>query len=550
MSAKTTTCLLAGLCLSPLAAMAQSIPNAGQILQQENQLPPAPAKDALPRTQVEEPDAPAIAGGATVAVSGIRFSGNTAFPESELQAVVADGIEPEMDLAGLQALAERVTRHYREHGYFVARAWLPPQDASSGTIEIAVLEGRLDQVVLDDKAGLSDSATAPLRRLHKGDAIDTRRFEDALLRLSELPGVEVKSTLRPGESVGTSDFIVDLLPTARFAGSVDTDDFGNRYVGTKRIGASLYWNNPAGLGDQVSLRAQAGIADYDYARIGYQLPLGPLATRVGAAYSTMHYSLGKELEALDAGGQAAVASFYLQQPLLRSRRGSWYAALQFDDKHLHDDIDATGVRNRKTARDTTVSVYGNFTDALGGGASSSANLAYTRGRLGMDAASAAIDAVTARSRGGFGKWTLDLQRRQRLPGDWMLAIHANAQWAAKNLDSSEKMALGGATGVRAYPQGEGNGDSGHLASVELHHAVVGGLEAFGFYDEGRVRINTDTWAGAGDNHRRLAGFGLGLMWARGPFSAQAFAAWKDGTGDARSDKDRSPRVWMQAALRF
>ena len=31
---------------------------------------------------------------------------------------------------------------------------------------------------------------------------------------------------------------------------------------------------------------------------------------------------------------------------------------------------------------------------------------------------------------------------------------------------------------------------------------------------------------------------------------QAFAAWKDGTGDALSDKDRSPRLWAQAVMRF
>ena len=47
---KTTTCLLAGLCLSPLAAMAQTAPTAGQILQQENAPPRAPTTEA-PRTR-------------------------------------------------------------------------------------------------------------------------------------------------------------------------------------------------------------------------------------------------------------------------------------------------------------------------------------------------------------------------------------------------------------------------------------------------------------------------------------------------------------------
>jgi len=33
----------------------------------------------------------------------------------------------------------------------------------------------------------------------------------------------------------------------------------------------------------------------------------------------------------------------------------------------------------------------------------------------------------------------------------------SAQWASKNLDSSQKFGLGGPNGVRAYPSGEGYG---------------------------------------------------------------------------------------------
>lgn len=547
---KKTSCLLAGLCLSPLAVPAQNAPTAGQLLQQTAPPPRLPANEA-PRTRVEEEDATAIAASEAFAVKDIRFSGNTVFSDAELQALVADGLRPDMRLDALDALAARITRHYRDHGYLVARAWLPPQDISAGSVTIAVMEGRIGEVVLNDEAGIAGNATAPLRRLRAGDAVNGPGFENALLRLSDLPGVEVKSTLRPGASVGTSDFIVDLLPAARFSGGLDLDNFGNRYAGAVRLGTSLYWNNPAGLGDQLSLRLQAGDSAYRYGRIGYQLPFGPHATRVGAAFSTMHYELGKTFAPLKAHGKATVGSLYLQQPLLRTRRASWYAALQYDDKQLHDDIDATGTRSRKTTRNGMLSLYGNFTDTLLGGAGNSLSLGYTRGRLKLeDATSALIDRLSARSAGDFGKWSLSYQRRQRLPGDWQLAFSANGQWADKNLDASEKMMLGGATGVRAYPQGEASGDSGYAASLELHHPVGGRLDAFGFYDQGRIRINHTPWQGADANHRRLAGYGIGLGYLLAPFSVQVFAAWKDGTGVPASDTDRSPRLWAQAVFQF
>jgi len=546
---RKASCLLASLCLSPLAVMAQTPPTAGQILQQATPPPRLPAAET-PRTLVEEAAAPHPGSGERLPVERIRFSGNTLFPDEVLQALVAPGIERSMSLDELDALTARVTRHYREHGYLVARAWLPTQDISDGTVTIAVLEGRIGEVVLNDQAGVAANAAAPLRRLQPGDAVDERRLESALLGLADLPGVEVKSTLRPGASVGTSDFLVDILPAASLTGSADLDNFGNRYIGAERLGATLYWNNPAHLGDQLSLRAQTGMGDYRYGRIGYQLPLGRHATRVGMAWSAMHYELGEDFASLDAGGKAEVGSLYLQQPLLRSRRGTWFATLQYDEKRLRDDIGVTGTHSRKTLQNGTIGISGTFFDGLGGGASNSLAVNYTRGRLDLDDTGELIDRLTARSSGSFGKWSLSWQRQQRLPGNWLLALAGNAQWADKNLDSSEKMLLGGAGGVRAYPQGEASGDSGGLVNLEVRHALVGRLEGFGFYNHGHVRINQNRWDKKSRDHRSLSGYGIGLTYAAAPFSVQAFAAWKDGTGTPESDKDRSPRLWAQAIYQF
>jgi len=540
-------CLLAGLCLSPLTALAQTAPTAGQLLQQAMPAARAPQTQA-PETRVEEARAATAAGSETIAVHGIRFSGNTVFAETSLQALVAGDIAPRMSIAALDALAARVKRYYRDQGYLVAQAWLPPQDISAGVITIAVLEGRIGQVQLDNKAALAATATAPITRMRVGDAVNTDRLEGPLLQLADLPGVQVRSTLRPGESLGASDVLVELLPDRAVTGSYDIDNFGNRYAGEYRLGASMFWNNPASLGDQASLRLQAGTHDYRYGRVGYQLPLGAYATRVGAAVSGMHYTLGKAFAPLDAHGSATVGSLYVQQPLRRGRTANWFATLQYDSKRLNDAIDATRTSSRKTAHETSLGVYGNFIDALGGSASNSLAINYVRGRLGMDPASRQADQLTARSSGTFGKWTADYQRLQRLPGNWMLKLGANGQWTHGNLDSSEKLSLGGATGVRAYPQGEATGDSGYMASLELHHPFATQWDAFGFYDDGRVRINRRPWSPTDNNHRHIAGYGAGVSWVRGPFSAQAFAAWKAGTGAPQSDTDRHPRVWMQAVL--
>lgn len=550
MTIKTTTpYLLAGLLLAPAVAFAQSQPTAGQLLQQTAPPPPPPSATAK-ETTVEEPTKQAAASNEPITVRNVQITGNSVFSSSTLSALIAGDIQPSMTLTGLDNLAARITRYYRNHGYLVARAYLPPQDVSEGVVTIAILEGHLGEITLHDNTGTASTATAPLHRLQTGDAVNRQQMEDALLRLSDLPGVEVKSTLRPGASVGSSDFLVELEPSAAFTGEVDVDNFGNRFVGAERIGASLYWNNPAKLGDQLSLRAQANASDFRYGRIGYQLPIGPWATRIGVAWSAMRYKLGKAFDVLDANGSASIGSFYVQQPLLRGRRASWYVNAQFDDKHLHDDIGIVHLQSRKTLHNATLGIRGDIIDTLAGGASNRILLNYTQGRLGMDAVSAFIDQFTAHSSGQFSKWSLDYQRLQRLPQNWLLTLNANAQWADKNLDSSEKLLLGGSTGVRAYPQGEASGDNGYITSVELRHSVAERIDAFGFYDAGRVRINQAPWGPAASNHRRLAGYGVGLSYAFHPFSVQVFAAWKAGTGEPESDEDKSPRLWAQAVYQF
>lgn len=534
--------------LAATTAFAQQPPTAGQILHELGPAPRLPAPKA-PTTSVEERQPDALQKGQRVAVKGFRITGATAFAQEELRALLADAVGTELSLGDLDRLALRLTRHYRNAGYLVARAWLPAQEVRDGVVEIGVMEGRLGRVDVRDTARLAPSALAPLATLLPGEPLRRQALEGSLLTLADLPGVEVKSTLRPGAAVGTSDFFVEVAPGPALTGAADFDSFGNRYTGTWRLGASLAWNNPAGFGDQASLRMQTSDEGLAYGRIGYQLPYGNQGTRIGAAWSEMRYKLAKDFAVLKADGEATVASLYLLHPFLRSRETNWYGQVQYDDKRLADRVGATATRTDKSLGNWTVGMNGNFVDGLGGSGSNSFAIANTSGRVGLDATTAVIDQATAKSQGSFSKWNLSLQRLQSLAGELGLFLSASTQWAGKNLDSSEKFSLGGAYGVRAYPQGEASGDEGQLLSAELRWQSGDAWQVHGFYDDGRVTINRKPWTTAA-NDRHLAGYGLGATYAKGGLTLRMFAAWKAGTGNPTSDIDRSPRVWVQAAKSF
>ena len=538
-------------------AFAQQVPNAGSLLQQLP--PPTSPQETAPKIRIEEATAAAPQGSATasILVNTLRVTGASAYSETELVAVARFTPGSELTLADLQAMATRITEHYRSHGYFVARAYLPAQDVTGKVVTIEVSEGAYGKVVLRNTSRLSDPvATGLLDGLESGDAITIKPLEHRLLLLSDVPGVHVTSSLVPGEAAGTSDLIVDVAPGRLVTGSIDADNAGNPYTGEERIGATVNLNNPFGRGDVASLRVLTSGPGLRYGRASYQTRLGPATA--GVAYSRLDYELGKQFEILGANGKAEVASVYGSLPLIRSRDSNLAVGLVYDHRTFQDNIDLFQSVTDRKARVATVQLYGNRQDDFGSGGTNTFFAALSTGSLDIQTpAAAAVDAATARTEGGYSKLWFNAGRLQRVTDAFSLYGGVSGQWASKNLDASEKMVLGGIDGVRAYPQGEGFGDEGYVVDLEarlllagLSAHVPGQVHLLGFADAGHITINKNPWS-AGSNTRFLSGAGVGATWEDpGNFAVRTYYARKLGNEDAMSAPDKSGRFWIQAIKYF
>jgi len=545
---------LIALCTSlPVCSVFAAIPpDAGRQIHEIETTPLSiPAPQTLDLTLPDSAEGELASGGPTLQVRDFRISGSQAIATSELLPLLDDLKGRNLSLADLQRAARRLSDYYRQHGYPLARAYLPAQEIDQGIVEIAVLEGRYGQVNLQNSSRVSDRVlSAPLAPLESGSAVEGKELERSLLLLQDTPGVEVKSTLRPGTSVGTSDLIVETAPAPLISGSIDADNYGNRYMGQNRLGLTLNLNSPLGLGDLLSLRGMRSDEGQDYHRASYQLPVGPYGTQLGAAYSEMDYELSKDFDELDAHGKARISTAFVLQPLIRSRAFNLYGQLQFEDKFLEDDIDLFSSRSDKRLRNWSATLSGNGQDSFNGGAVSSFALTYTHGDLNIGSGDVEqLDAATTRTQGTFNKWNLAILRLQRLTDRLSLYAQVQGQLSDGNLDSAEKFWLGGPYGVRAYPQGEATGDQGWLANVELRYALTPAWQLSTFIDHGHIRLNEDTWDD-GENHRRLSGAGVGVNWSDHGWRVNAVSAWKLGSERTESDVNRTPRVWVQVVRYF
>ncbi len=518
-------------------ACAQAIPpNAGDVLRGAREKAPIPpmasGPGVLPRAAELTSADPK--GGAAVEIKDIRFDGNTVFTSPQLKAVVKELLGRRHDLAGMKALARRISDHYRSSGYPFARAVVPVQEFEDGVLRITILEGRYDFVSVSGEPDVVRGAQPFLAGLRPGDLMESAKLERTVLILDDVPGVAVTPIVRPGGKVGTSDLEVEVRMDALYGGDYGLDNAGSRYTGYQRAHVSWYRNSLGLFGDRLSAMVMVTDLSMLLGSLDYEVPLGGCGLRWQVGYAHTTYELGKEYEALGASGLAKVWSSKLSLPLVRSQATNLSLSAGVQYKDLQDDFVVAATHEAKSTVSFPVALRFDHRDNLLTGAVSYGMLNCTLGNLAMDDSLAATDAASARKAGSYLKCNFDLARIQSFSRDLTMYARLSAQWANKNLDSSERLGIGGSEGVRAYPLGEGSGDAGWLGQVELRYAL-GHFAPYLLYDVGSNLINSRPWDAVSDQRRNLSGAGLGLRYDHEKWSGNLALAYRIDGGAPTQD---------------
>ena len=555
--------ILSVLSISVSSAFAQTVPDAGSLLQQieKGRLAPPPGK---PGPLLAPPPQPMKElSGMSVTVSRFQFAGNTLLTQAQLAPAVASFVNRPLSFNDLQNAAAAVAETYRKAGWIV-RVYLPLQEIKDGVVTLQVVEAVFGQVRMEGTA----PTRVPFDRLvpivgaaqPHGAALKAQAMDRALLLLDDMPGISTAGSLAPGEQANEVDLVLKIEDEKLVNGQVGVDNASARSTGSARLTADLYINSPLRLGDQavVNLMHTEGS---DYARLAYTVPLGAAGWRVGANASHLRYRLVDDaLAALDASGTSTTSGVEATYPLIRARLKNLYLALNYDNKRFDNRAAATTITDYKI--DTfTVGLNGNVLDQYAGGGSTSASLALVHGKVDLDGSpNARADALTTRTGGSFTKLRYAASRQQVLTEALALYAAFSGQTAGKNLDSAEKFYLGGAYGVRAYPSNEGGGSEGQLFNLELRARLPNNVNVTGFYDWGHVKVNHDNaFPGAPAlGSYSLKGAGLSVAWLAS-FGLNLKATWARRIGNnpnptlTGTDQDgsfRKNRFWLQASMPF
>ena len=500
-AAMVSLALAGTVCAQQVSPVPSQLPNAGELLQQVPRQPEsAPSSDLdlrmlhVQRRPVHDVHA--------FLVKRIRITGNTLLPTSPLHALVSDSEGHRLTLGDLQGLADRISEAYHAAGYPLARAYVPAQTLRDGVVKIDVVEARYGKVVLQNHSSVSDETLRKiLAPLQPEQPVANRPLERSLLLLSDVPGATTSSVVRPGDTPGTSDLVVDVTAAPRYTGTIGVDDFGNRYTGRARVNGGFDVNGLLHRGDLLQLGA-ASSGGMSYFQSGYRMLLDGQGTTLRAGASTLHYHLRHGLEALDAHGSALVGSLALAHPFIRSAAGNLYGQIEFDRKLLKDDIEAALLHNDRHLDVWSAMLAGDQRDARG---VTNFRIGVSHGKVDFtDSLAEVIDQLTARTAGGYSRYVVSVSRLQQLHPADAIYVGYNRQWASKNLDTSAQFFLGGPDTVRGYDTGALSGSQGDLWTAEFRHdfhlpRMPGRWQATLFADTGRVDVYKDAFAGGANS---------------------------------------------------
>jgi hemolysin activation/secretion protein len=536
-------------------------PDAGALLQQieKEKRNPLPPKS---EPQLALPQPLQSFGSATVTVKEFRFIGNTLLTSKELAARVAGFANRAAGFTDLQNAAIAVATAYRKAGW-VVRAYLPEQDVSAGMVTIQIVESKFGHVYVEGRSkrvstgrlkSIVETAQTPEQLLSAAS------LDRALLLIGDMPGLRSTGRLSEGLNQAETDLVLAVTDGPLVSGDVDADNTGARSTGAARVIASASLNSPVGIGDRADVLLLHSHGS-DYGRAAYSVPIGSGGWHVGLNTSHLSYNVvTPQLGALDAHGTSSTAGVDASYPLLRARLRNLYFSFTADGKRFDNQSAGVTVTHYKT-RTEGVGLYGNLFDAIGGGGANTASLTLAQGKLDLAGSpNEAADALTTRSAGNFEKLTASASRQQAVTDHLSVYARISGQFASKNLDSSEKFYLGGATGVRAYPEDEGGGAQGVLLNLEARSQLPWNLNLTGFLDWGSIRVNkNNNINGAAEpNTESLKGVGVSFGWlAKSGISLTATAARRLGNNPNRTstgtDQDGSlirNRLWLQASVPF
>lgn len=440
-----------------------------------------------------------------VTFSQVSFPGLKAVDPSVLDDTWREYAGTDQPVSILCEVRDRAATALRTLGYLAA-VQIPPQRIDKGgEVRMDVLVAHLTEVQVRGDAGPNARTIAEhLERLTSEPYFNTRVAERQLLLLSDMPGYQVRLTLKPVQgSPGdvTGDVLVQRTPFQLFGG---IQNLGSKATGREGVFVQAVANGLTGLADRTTLSFYNTLdfSEQTVVQGSHDFAVGSNGLRFGAS---LLYGHSNPAVSLDFRSETVAGQIGLTYPLVRRRALSLQAAGGLEV--INQDID---LGTAPLARDRLRVFYGRLSLDMADSGSFAGRGGYTgaepRYRLG-----AMIEARQGIDGWGVSKDCAPITNCTPIsnpladPSAFVLRAEASVefrptpmvtiavaprmQYSPDTLLSYEQFSVGNYTIGRGLDPGALLGDSGVGTSLELRYGRLSrtatnaiALQPFAFLD--------------------------------------------------------------------
>jgi hemolysin activation/secretion protein len=491
----------------PSATYAEPAPEPGAI---ERTIPTHVRRNsATPRVSVPVPQATPSAKQTPFTLGAVNIDGATVFSQQELSPYFEAYLATEMDQSKLAEMAKAITARYRQTGYLLSYAMVPPQNVEAGMVRLNVVEGRIDKVKIEG-AGSAERAIEDIAAtLVNGGPVKSGALERAIGLIRDFPGITVtdialmRSDLEGGHYTLKISVIPDRVRAFSYA-----DNRGTGSIAHSRVYNSVSISSLAMKGDELRVDffgMPGGHSRYLYGQVLGAVPIG----RHGLRF-TLSGSRGDQYLRSDQHfrGTSDNISAQLSYPFLRGRAVTLVGKASLTDwRSVGRPGDTRSLRDRLRVARAGIE-FGNE-----GNMRFQGELLLSHG-LGFGGMTRAGDPLASRpdASGKFTKASLSFQVSRAVGDRFTLHGTFAGQYSNRPLLSAEEFSLGGNRVGRAFEFNEKTGDEGAGAGAEVAYRLgkaksQSGVELFGFVDGGIARDLRSAFSAGATHHLASAGFG-------------------------------------------
>lgn len=199
-------------------------------------------------------------------VKSINLVGANSISKRQQKKLLKPFISKCVEAKTLAEIITAIQTYYNDKGYVTARVFVPKQNIQSGKLELQVLEGKIDEIIVGDNNISDKMQEFTAFGLLEGDTLNLQDINQGIYQMNRLSSNNATMKIEPALEEGEAAIYINNQKKFPARATIGYDNLGNEFTGVKRANFSGGIDNLLSLNDAINLSYTTNLNDDSQAK--------------------------------------------------------------------------------------------------------------------------------------------------------------------------------------------------------------------------------------------------------------------------------------------